>query len=55
VHGVCQNGIFTTMCGANGAACTDCSPNTGCPLAQAPCCKPTGSCGCAVGGLVGCN
>jgi hypothetical protein len=28
-----------------------------CPLAQAGCCKLTGNggCGCAVGGLVGCN
>jgi hypothetical protein len=51
--GKCVGGNNVNACGASGAACEDCSKNT-CLLTEAPCCKPSGGCGCAVGGLVGC-
>lgn len=53
--GICQSGSALMVCGGNGTACADCTKKTNCPLAEAPCCKGVGGCGCAVGGLVGCN
>jgi hypothetical protein len=52
--GKCRQGNSVMLCGAAGAMCQDCSTHQ-CLLASAPCCKLDGTCGCAVGGLVGCN
>lgn len=53
--GICRGGTSLTVCGSAGASCADCSQNKSCPFTEAPCCKSMGGCGCAVGGLVGCN
>jgi hypothetical protein len=47
-------GTTLTSCGASGAMCEDCTKRS-CILTEFPCCKPAGGCGCAVGGIVGCN
>lgn len=52
-NGDCHTSLSTTYCGAKGKMCGGCT-NT-CSIADAPCCTSAGACGCAVGGLVGCN
>jgi hypothetical protein len=55
--GQCVTGDKLSQCGSGGTLCEDCSATekSTCPLAEAPCCSSKNACGCAVGGLVGCN
>ena len=53
-NGQCHTTSTTDVCGKHGEQCEDCSMKS-CPLTELGCCKTGGGCGCAVGGLVGCN
>jgi hypothetical protein len=52
--GKCRPGNTTTVCGAMGAACEDCSMHLCTTLTEAPCCGANG-CGCGVAGILGCK
>jgi hypothetical protein len=54
LQGRCRTTTTTAMCGAAGSMCLDCSMHV-CAITSAGCCTARGTCGCSVGGLLGCN
>jgi hypothetical protein len=54
LQGKCRTTTTTAMCGAAGSMCLDCSMHV-CAITSAGCCTAKGTCGCSVGGLLGCN
>jgi hypothetical protein len=55
VNGICQAGNTAAACGTMGSSCQDCSTkNCGLP-SDFGCCTTSFTCGCAVGGIVGCS
>jgi hypothetical protein len=46
-QGICQGGTATSVCGAGGAACVNCSKTQSCPLPGIGACCTSGACGCS--------